>query len=560
MRTQRLHCIFAASLSSVSAFLGGCYSSLPVANYQLQTQQVEKEQCDVAMQFANGDELLSEDDLKNGPVFPAQGQARIISDPVCVKARGQAVKIPAQVTLHLPADNKGMDLCDEGTVKPARSEGQTVDAQVTCRWNLQFRHKYPMSMVLYVANPAHELSQHLRVVRVYRNGSLAFRWIATEAVSNSAFNGKHVLFIPGESLKGDFMPHLSGIDIRIIGTESPIDDAVMKDDVKARKDLPEERIRALWKGAKSSVLNAAFKQVVTEYFEASKHAEWKDFLDAIDAKQVRAEFASVDDLSALKSMATSKGIDLSKVDLSNSDVAEDFFRWVKLRSSGVKIEQFLDQANQFMSHGLSTVDNVEQLLSQKLKDAENLRTNAQAQAQLYNDVFQSLQSTTTVFEQYANNPVALPGESVLNMSYSDRSQWYFLAPWHGIAFHVSPKKPLSPSFNATDLVPIIDGVGMRWQFGRTRYGDVRLGLGVAARLEDAMDSSKPANGGETNTTEDPNQVFSLIPQLNVGVANFKFGVGIVAASGGQFDTMSSRMRYFVGADLFKIISGTNLDL
>ena len=139
------------------------------------------------------------------------------------------------------------------------------------------------------------------------------------------------------------------------------------------------------------------------------------------------------------------------------------------------------------------------------------------------------------------------------MRYSDHLQLFFIAPWTG--FPVSTKG--KADFSGANLIPILDAIGGRWQPSGSRFADFRIGVGVTALSFNAKVPQltlSDTNAITLTTAEQPQLRFA--PEGNLSIANFKFGCAV--AIGGNLPTIE-RVRFLVGADLYKILSGVNLE-
>jgi hypothetical protein len=146
------------------------------------------------------------------------------------------------------------------------------------------------------------------------------------------------------------------------------------------------------------------------------------------------------------------------------------------------------------------------------------------------------------------NPDPLPGERGLAMRYSDPFQFFLFAPWTGFPVSMQGKA----DFSGANLLPIVDVVGFRHQFGGSRVGDIRVGLGATALSFTAKQEQTLANGDVV--VEDKPQL-RMAPEFNIGLANLKVGVAY-ALSPLKPD---QNVRILVGADLLKLITGQNVE-
>jgi hypothetical protein len=143
----------------------------------------------------------------------------------------------------------------------------------------------------------------------------------------------------------------------------------------------------------------------------------------------------------------------------------------------------------------------------------------------------------------------LTGERGLGMRYSDRWQFFAFAPW--TAFPVSFKG--DPDFTAANLIPIVDVLGWRYQFASSRMADIRAGIGGTALSFTAEEKGTDESGA---TVKKDVQHLRAAPEVNLGIGNVKVGLSYLFVD--HLDK-EQRWRVLVGADLYKLISGNNIE-
>lgn len=617
------------ALSSV-----GCKGAMSVTPPRIDAEFAQE--CSVAMQFAYGRNLAPRyEAAKDGTILSSQAPMHVVSKPICIKRPHHDVEIPDQIELY--TDGGGYNhynLCEEGSLFAANTcapEGAVAE----CRWNRHFSDTHPLSIVLYTLDRS-KLADHLRLVRVYRNGDLAYRWLGTDIVDASPFAGEKVLFIPGESLKGSLLPHLAAMDIRIVGVEAPVDAGALREEVRSREHFASVQIHALFDGMKKSAVfkdlkskygldafkldvdyvqclskafmtdgksacsktpvcpvptgktgidvnlqqvcdlyqslsklpagevqsaeldasnrlrdvakqieqygNGAlndFKRELETSFRADDKPDWHRLVRSFVDKNLLSELILVRDVPELEKLAQTH-----KITLDATKTNQDFVDWLKATHGATSLASMNTEAERLMRASLSVVMDTDGLIRRLRDDVHDMTRNDRAKVQLFNEAFQSLQKTP-LFEQYADNPRLLPREGALPLEYYTRLQFFSLAPWHGVAWQPS-KSVLSPSFNATNLVPVIDVAGVRVQFRKSRFGDFRAALGLSLSYEENADDSK----------ED---TFTMIPQASVGLANLRVGLGYSLFSNPGQGFTTDDLRLVIGADFFKMFSAGNLE-
>lgn len=653
-RCPRTFGLIALALTSIAS--AGCHAKLrpehaaPAAavaatHRKLSSLDTLPADCEVALQLAyGGDFNLSGEAVQRGRApFGDSAELNILSHPACVKQAGKPPEMPNQITLEM--DDAKFDhyrMCVDDTFTEANDS--PIGSKGSCQWNWGFRHEFPLSFVFYAIKSgapapakAPELSSYIRLLRVYRNSELVYRWVSSDALEATPLSGKHVLLIPGEALTERLMPHLAQLDLRLLGTDATIDAAMLNEEIAARHATTLDRIqdalnaaagsevfavgglkgkiealeveakeiacesRALvdptWAStcktsplppgssltelytrlregaaaeaqklhskAEAELLQYAaaldkkgqekletFKKEATDYWYGRLTSQdgWSKLLKDAQAKSKVAELAATADAAAFQALAAQHTIPLP------STVDAALLGWFKLRASETRLEDILAKGDKLIMSALGTVRNASELVATLRADMKKLASDDRAQALLFRDVHKSLEETS-VFSQYADNPPRAEGEKILLMKYSDQHQWYTLAPWHGVSVRVT-EDFFDTDLNAATLIPVIDVVGSRWQLSKSRFGDVRVALGVANTFETG-EVATTGPDGEPATKE--RQLYRFVPQLSFGAATFRIGVGL-AIGAGEFDSVSDRIRIFFGADLVKFISGRNPDL
>lgn len=611
------------------------------------------------MQIVYGDNLnISTTPVEHGKMPIQDGtNLYIVSHPVCVKQAQKAPRIPDHITLQM--DDARFDqyrMCLGNELIPPAKSIPWPGSKGSCIWNRTFRDSFPVSFIFYTIKEGKtakagdkdardpELSDYIRLIRVFRNGELVYRWLSHSSLEPMVLSGKHVLLVPGKALVNHYMPHLSPIDIRLIGATTQVDASLLEEEVVERrdqmldllstavnaalsskafadgqlaayindledkakdlacrgralsepttatgcnkiniKDKEKSKLAKLYKsmregatadlqklqaGAEDELKKYAtdiqadadkalrgFKTNVSEYWHG-KQAGQEGWADAFE-KAKGTPTVRLDQIAAVRTVAELKT--LAKLDAAAAAQLTkregEFLQWLKLRASVAELGDLLKNGDEIIKSALVMVDNVTDLTAKLRSDAKAFATDDKAQALLFKDVFQSLDEAS-FFLQYADNPPLAPGETALPMQYSDQHQMYIFAPWYGLPIRVAGGH-LDTDLNAVTLIPIIDVIGSRWQFSKSRFGDFRVALGVANVFEDVKVDVRDANGTVDGTDE--KQFYRVVPHLSFSAANLKVGVGY-AFGEKTLDKPVEGIRVFLGADLAKIISGRNPEL
>ncbi|MDC3955266.1 hypothetical protein [Polyangium jinanense] len=604
--------------------------------------------CEVGMQMVYGDSLAvsgeqmptDERGVRQSPLASSKtkGSVYLASHPVCMKMGG---KLLPQSTITLEMDDARYDhyrLCG-GNVEEPKWPG----SKLSCAWNGNFRDTHPADFILFAAD-GKTLAQHLRGVRAFRNGELAFRWVGGPDLEETTISGKYVLVVPGKQLKASFMPHLTQIDLRLVGFGSEVETSFLTEEVARVDNKIKDQIGRAWRGAISSrvfedariaeylsslqtrsqaiqcrarallqpdstdetcpgtktaelqaredlttfykqlketaagdiedarktaeksvqqqldAIGLEGEQALVEFYETVKlywsgngagQDGWLRIYNEAIAKEKAATLARSPSMSEFAAAAKSYGITIpDELEDKHKPTGAAFLAWFKLRQSGDQLGDILKHGDAIMREALAMTHETSDLMAKIRADVQKVAKDDEARAQLFQDVFDALDPADP-FVQYEDNPPQAKGESILSMRYSDKQQFYALAPWYAVSMRVSGD--VSVQFNESVLIPVIDVVGSRWQFSRSRFGDFRLALGVANLFEDVPED-------ERNTTDDKTR-YRVVPQLSISAGTVRLGLGYAfGQQTGMDKNPFDPFRVFLGADLVKLISGRNAEV
>ena len=173
-----------------------------------------------------------------------------------------------------------------------------------------------------------------------------------------------------------------------------------------------------------------------------------------------------------------------------------------------------------------------------------------ARAADQSSVIEAQWSWHAFFEDRHDNPPAFVDESVLPMKYEQSIKPYALGLWNAVS--INPKRPDEVTFGAENLIPVVDLVGVRWNFDDSRYGGLQTGFGFAYFKDVTFDLDGRSHA-----------VFNAATQFNVGVGPARLGVGVVLnGSSGQRASLrdGERVRLFVGVDLAKLFTAKDAEI
>jgi hypothetical protein len=277
-----------------------------------------------------------------------------------------------------------------------------------------------------------------------------------------------------------------------------------------------------------------------------------------DAKRAAFRKKIDDDKNARAAVASGAWKTIWKAPKAEDNPTPTEVAWLEMIATGNTVKDFVDQADRAVTQALGGFQSAIDLAEQLQKDVLRFANSTDEQAQLLLRVANSVQGTSP-FEQMKDNPDLIHGEKALGMRYSDHWQWFLFAPWTAFPAGLSGKV----DFTAANLVPIVDVIGYRYQWQATRFADIRAGIGFTALSFSTPDASKSATDPNATTNH-----FLPAPEVNIGIANFKLGMAFALAGGSLTNTCPAntdcllskdRWRFLIGADLYKLISGNNVE-
>jgi hypothetical protein len=539
---------------------------------------------------------------------------------VCIKHAGQALKLPSAILIA--TDPKGPSLSprfcarepdDYALIPPA---GTQIDKQVpnsavkiqACTWDGTFHSTRPFTFTL-ATQPGFAVGDYVEAFRVYRNGDLMAAW---NYASDSPQPDRVV--IDGRLMKtgafaATYPPHLASMDLRVVPRNKGVTHVV---DLETRDDSArfQARLGTAVRAAGNVVLppgspERASLDCLASQFESAKQTimsvvdqvptlpascaplikaggaaplstAYRDVknqsqaqLEGLQAKAdativayraaVLATFPPAvgrvlrDVYSGIASnlppaqKAAADAIILAcigRAGTTSSD-AECLRQLYGLPGVASVIDPLMQTAivlDQDMTTLLQTVDEA-RLLAERLRDrGKEILNNPDTQGEVFKAFTASLQTQADPFEPRKENPPLIPSEQRIEMQYSDAVQGFLLAPWNAVPLRL--KNEVEADFNAAVAVPMLDAGGVRIQWGRSRFAEVRGAVGIGfIQTEEAGTNTKRG---------------TWLPHASLGVGTFKVGLGY-AVNEHIGDRGVERLRLLVGADLFKLISGANVE-
>lgn len=510
---------------------------------------------------------------------------------VCVKRQGSPLIVPAGIQLWL-RNGRSVDtdhvwgLFWRRNSTPICAESDLKDDNDQCSWNGIVRDKFRLTFRVASARQV-PLARYVAAIRFYLNGEQKFAWTANDLqrevqIPNTAFGDARLLpydvnfdlhliapagspeistqKIIEESLPGQLsrLAQTSLLTIQSLGANL---------DQELAKNLTclSEHLRftsgvlvqlAQFEILEPGEVNSSNSSACESLGDGYEVEVLKSYFDSIDAgtslaqeEQQKAE-KLLNDLSswlANQSGAEIHAIEEKLVELGGPSAADlvKVSKYVKDLKGKLQAVRSLDEA---------TRDGIVRSITAARQIASHVRRVARdtsAQNQIFRDYAARLEANGGPFAERHPNPPPAVDSSVLFMRYVDVFQTFVLAPWHAVPIRITGLHA-GGELSAGNALPVIDVVGARWQWSRSRFADLRLGLG-AFYLPDVYTS----NAGTPNqTTQD---VFNPGVEANVALANFHAGLGYVVGDRVQANTFNSRARLMIGVDLYKLVSGENLE-
>lgn len=522
------------------------------------------------------------------------------SEDICIKRTGENLKISDQIKLFFTDTlagrfgsfcygHKRLDITNKE--KATAASAARVDfnllaiiPKTECQWNGHYNNGYPFDIIFWTTKPE-PLSRYIKLIRILRNGKLAFSWNGIEQSNRG-------LFIKGTWLKAMNLPHLADFDLRITGPGVQIPEEIIN-----AKAVPRVTEWQLQLGRMKVAVDASVSTLAPTTKKHWACVQWhvraledaahilSGSLTPVASCDFSCRVPKPRELTAVDSCPTpnvqSAGLtplrDLyEKYKTNTAEEAQNKVR-DELKKFGIaakldlqpllaqlrtelgsnptidKAHEAIEKLDMIASHSLSITD---QLIGSTLEIRESivqLGKDSAQQAKLVSNIADTLEKEPSVFEARVANPPAFAGEQELHMEYGDRHQYFLLTPWNLVSFRLTQNPGTTPGWE--NLIPAIDLVGYRFQWAKSRFADMRIGIGGYM----AKDALPDVDAAGQATTKD---VYNFGLELNLGLGGFKFGVGyLLTNSAGQSGLEpADRVRVLIGADLVKLITGRNLEV
>lgn len=524
----------------------------------------------------------------------------------CIKRDGRALEVPQAVWLTsgnlerytteesipfgLPLLKRNMtSLCADEKADSLPSTAGSSGVEI-CQWNGVYRQKYPMSFT-FRTERKDALANYVSMIRVYHNGSKVFAWDDTSATATT-------VFVPASALYNGREPYDTAIDLHVVPADVEVDVQKLEAGLaQARRPWLEDVAEAGLATLKSELLKGTGLEKSIDCFEARLRDLMHDGATFINAggssiavppapsmppgctganlkdPRLAEAFEKLKRQGYAEAKATKEAIlaDLATIstgaatfaDQSLKDLLASYQAWkmtetARLRRAGTfqaaaDIEAAIREADRIIAQAARLADNAvlaaragEKAVRDALDTAIALSKNTKKQAELFAAFTHRLEESGGPFDPRRENPLPTDGVSVLQMKYRDVFQVYGFGPWSGVPVRIQGND--EAQFAATTLVPILDVAGVRWQWGEERMKEIRLAAGVMYYAD------QPLEEGDETKEQPEEQRFGS--QLNLSIFGLRIG-GVVPFDG--WDDVTNEFRMVFGADLYKLISGQNLE-
>ncbi len=504
------------------------------------------------------------------------GEKEQLREGVCLQRGDGPLVVPQPITVAFPT-NVAIDSDDFCPDRPQHEKLQVGKQEIevkTCRWSSFYHAVRPFSFWLSTTDT---LSKYVALVRIFRNGELVYSWNAANAAT------KAQLKIDGESLNADsrlasrsLPPHLADFELRIVPSQVQIDPAQLAMTVVDSRAQSTERWQSLGFSVLAVVEKTAGPDVLgKKQCLVSQLRELEDrVLRLVDGTRPSLPMPINCTPLPVKIQSATPLTDVYKgLERKTTEALDEATNKLEAALGGIDCSGLEDAVKKAVNdalspdlqpaeraHQVAELDGVVQAALGSVQRARELANSIRAravaiggdpaaQAQAANDLVRAFEAQPDIFEVRRANPPVVEGERTLKMRYGDAFQGFMFSPWFGVPFRIIDSP--GAAFEATVAVPIIDVLGARWQFGKSRLSDVRLAIGIAGFL-DKQTNRDGSNG---------NDVFHVASEASLGFGTVKAALGLVMNDKDSFEhKQSNRLRLIVGADLLKLITGKNVEL
>lgn len=490
---------------------------------------------------------------------------------VCVKHAGAPLQIPSRIIMAAKDMTDFDPICD----------GDQFDlpggGRKGCVWNHTFRNRYPFSFT-FIANEG-KITDYVSLVRAYRNGSLIARYNSASQLTDErvlTFTASEIK-VPSSVLV-TYPPHLAAFDLRVLPAGAVLDESMLNETVVDYAARAKQRGSALLDAATQAADPALKPELACASARLGRlKAQAESIVDkSVAVPDLDPACAEKPDVTlppgqlSIKDIYESKKSDVKQK--LNQLTTDQLTQLQLIKDALPKVRAAVADKLKNEAKALAALDKEIEAVAQTCDDtlavAQRLRSTAQdvirnkeTQARIYESSVAALEQQGGVFEQYKDNPAPAPDERQLQMSHGQRFQGFMFSPWNGLPMSLAPGNSVG-DLQLASAIPILDVAGFRLQWGKSRFADLRAGIGCLYFSDEAPVTNKTTDAmgvvTEEKTTE---KRFHGGVQANVGIANFKFGMAWVPGTSqlGGHGFVENELRLLIGSDLFKLILGNNVE-
>jgi hypothetical protein len=556
-----------------------CYSGYPASKGAIQAlaqalPEAPRNECELRLyiEHTNADGVLgmSAVEVSTNKLADGSKPAKAVTDGVCVKHIGAPLELPSRIVMA------AKDMTDFDPICDGKQFALPDDERSGCVWNHTFRNRYPFTFT-FVANDG-KISDHLSLVRVYRNGSLIARYNAASQLQND-----QVLTLEADEIKVPshpfvtYPPHLAALDLRILPAGATIDESLLSETVVDYAERAKERAKLLLDAAAQATdpalkpeLTCASSRIQRLKAQAEAIIDKSVVVPSLDPACGAADVTLPKDLTSVRELYGSKKAAI-KQQLSELTTKE-LEQLSLIKDALPKVRSAIADKLKNETKALAALDKQIEAAAQSCDDAlavaQRLRStardvmrNKETQARIYEASVAAMEQQGGVFEQYKDNPPPLPDERQLDMHHGQRFQGYMFSPWNGLPVSVAP----GGSFGELQLasaIPILDVAGFRFQWSKSRFADFRAAVGCMYFSDEVPVTKQTTDAmGVVSDEATTEKRFHGALQANLGLANFKFGMAWVPGTTqpGARNKFENEFRLLVGSDLLKLILGNNVE-
>ncbi|AGP36358.1 hypothetical protein BE04_33455 [Sorangium cellulosum] len=527
----------------------GCGSNASINTSAQKTLKASPANCEIAVQLLDA---------------RAPKKVTFMSEPACMQAKGSALTFPTTMTLHYkerlgpPYDR---DLCADEAVGPETTKG---DKLYSCQWNGTFRDRHPMTFRIFSAHtPAAndaplDIGTRIQLIHVFRNGKLVFKWLPP------ALPVTEVL-IHGSAIEGEGIPHLAPLDVRVYPVGADVSADLLALDVSKSREQLKTRLAVATSAAVATGVprtNDSVKCLVMQIDLLRQTIATEYQLGPVAALSTPADKCDVEgsqDLVVDYQNAKAKGREAlerfagavsAELGVRRQVLIGQIDSLVAAAPPGLAarkaaLAQDLKLLDALITDTATILDGAVNALDVAVKEARALARDPQKAAEVHAKVAEALTREGDFFEPYGTNPEPTGHERMLEMTYRDAFQWYFLQPWNGLPMRTDGEITPSP----TIAIPVIDVVGLRYQWAASRFAELRIAPFASMVLTDSA-------GG--NDKDDGPDVIRWAWAPSVSIGNLRMGLAILPFANEQGNA-ARYVRFVFGADLYKLITGTAIE-